>query len=185
MSTGSRTIDDLVARIRAGDRAACDELVRREYSAVYRFLLHLARDVEVAADLTQDTFRTAWEKLPQFQGDSTVASWLHRIAYNKFADTARRRQLDRTWQESQADRPPAPETPSPADVACDSESSARLYQAVTQLPQDQRIIIVLHYFQSLSLRETAEVLGEPIGTVKWRASAALSALRTTFAVEPT
>lgn len=185
MASSSPHHDDLVVRIRAEDRHACDELVLREYTAVYRFLLHLTGNSEAAADLTQDTFRVAWEKLAQFQGGSTVATWLHRIAYNRFVDAKRRQRLDRSWQETQADRPPVPDFASPVERAAALENAERLYEAVARLPPDQRITIVLHYFQNLSLRETAEVLGEPIGTTKWRASAALESLRAAFAVDAT
>jgi RNA polymerase sigma-70 factor, ECF subfamily len=182
MLPGSHRTNDLISRIRAGDRAACEEFVRREYSAVYRFLRYLTNNSESAADLTQETFQTAWERLEQFHGRSTVASWLHRIAYNKFVDARRRLQLDRAWQDRQRSKLPVRQALSPADAACANENSERLYEAVTQLPQEQRTVIVLHYFQSLSLRETAEVLGEPVGTVKWRASAALQVLRDTSAI---
>ena len=78
----------LVNDLRAGRRDACAELVRAHYQAVYRFLVHLTRDVHRAEDLTQETFAAAWEKRATFEGRSTPATWLHRIAYTKFIDAS-------------------------------------------------------------------------------------------------
>src|SRR5947208_11776814 len=100
MSRGPQPADDSIARILAGDRAACEELVRQTYAGVYRFLLHLTSDPDMAADFTQDTFRAAWQKLGEFDGRASIASWLHRIAYNRFVDAYRKQRRDRTMREN-------------------------------------------------------------------------------------
>src|SRR5436309_8441585 len=79
----------LLHNLRAGRPEACAELVRGHYQTVYRFLAHLTRDVHQAEDLTQETFAAAWEKIATFRGRSTLATWLHRIAYTKFIDARR------------------------------------------------------------------------------------------------
>ena len=79
----------LLKSLRAGRSEAFAELVRGHYQAVYRFLVHMVRDVHRAEDLTQETFATAWERIATFQGRSTLATWLHRIAYTKFVDGQR------------------------------------------------------------------------------------------------
>src|SRR6186997_2887249 len=91
---------ELMDRIRSGDRAACEELVRANYVSVYRFLLNLTGDSEMAANCTQDTFRIAWQKLADFGGRSSIASWLHRIAYNQFIDVYRKNRRERGLQEN-------------------------------------------------------------------------------------
>src|SRR5436305_14025797 len=78
-----------VRNLRAGRPEACAELVRAHYPAVYRFLVHLTRDVHQAEDLTQEAFAAAWEKIATFQGRAALATWLHRIAYTKFIDARR------------------------------------------------------------------------------------------------
>jgi DNA-directed RNA polymerase specialized sigma24 family protein len=65
-----------------GRREACAGLVRVHYQAVYRLLVHLTRDAHQAEDLTQETFAAAWEKIGRFQGNASLATWLHRIAYS-------------------------------------------------------------------------------------------------------
>src|SRR5215207_6055065 len=82
----------LLADIRAGRREACAALIQAHYQGIYRFLLHLTRDVALAEDLTQETFATVWEKLHLFAGRSSLSTWLHRIAYGKFVDVRRRTQ---------------------------------------------------------------------------------------------
>jgi RNA polymerase sigma-70 factor (ECF subfamily) len=183
MSLDREPAERLVARFMSGDRAACEEVVRRDYAAVYRFLLHLTSDAELAADLTQETFRTAWEKLAQFHGRSTVKSWLHRIAYNKFVDAHRkacREQFAREsmqWEAAERHELPA------WRAAHARESALRLQELVQQLADDQRAVVALHYFEGFSLQETATIVEQPVGTVKWRISAALRALREVIDVE--
>jgi RNA polymerase sigma-70 factor (ECF subfamily) len=183
MSSGESTTPGLVARIRAGDRDACEELVHREYAAVYRFLLQLTSDSHAAADLTQETFRAAWQKLPQFNEHSSIASWLHRIAYNQFIDFYRRQRRERQLQGQMQTESCACDESLPWNAAAAGDSARYLLDAVERLPDNQRTLIILHYFEGLSLRETAEVVGEAIGTVKWRVHAALRTLRTLIDIE--
>jgi RNA polymerase sigma-70 factor, ECF subfamily len=168
----------LMGEVAAGRREACAELVHRHYEGVYRFLLHLARDPDLAADLTQETFATAWAKADQFRGDASPATWLHRIAYAKFIDARRGRsraamlvaRLGRSHREA--------EEVDPLGGLLADESARRLYEAVQALEDEaDRAAVVLHYWQGLSFRAMAEVLGEPVGTVKWRVSRALGRLR--------
>src|SRR3954462_13007108 len=79
----------LIRRIRGGDRAACAELVRDHYARGYQLLARLTRDSHAAEDLCQETFAAAWTKIRTFAGNSTLATWLHRIAYRRFVDWSR------------------------------------------------------------------------------------------------
>ena len=165
----------LLNSLRAGRSEAFAELVRGHYQAVYRFLLHLTRDVHQAEDLTQETFATAWERIATFQGRSTLATWLHRIAYTKFIDGQRSERRVATLHErlTSPAHPPA----DPLDTAMAVDEARRLYQALDGLEPADRTVLVLHYLQGLSYREMALVLDEPTGTVKWRTSEALNCLR--------
>jgi RNA polymerase sigma factor (sigma-70 family) len=168
---------ELIDRIRSGDRAACEELVRANYVAVYRFLLNLTGDPEMASDCTQDTFRIAWQKLADFAGRASLASWLHRIAYNRFIDVYRKDRRERGLQEDfQLEQASVSRDTLPCAAAV-GDTSQYLSEAVKRLPNEQRAIIALHYFEGLSLTDTAAVVGEPVGTVKWRLSTALQRLR--------
>jgi RNA polymerase sigma-70 factor (ECF subfamily) len=171
----------VLSDLRACRADACAEVVRAHYQAVYRFLVHLTRDVHQAEDLTQETFATAWEKRATFRGHSAIATWLHRIAYAKFID-ARRQQRRTAGVLQRLDNPTAAPLDPVERVAADDEAE-RLYQALHRLSAPERTVLVLHYLQGLSYREMAAVLDEPSGTVKWRTAEALNQLRATLGHE--
>jgi len=166
----------LARRVRGGDRAACNELIHAHHAALYRFLLHLARDAHAAEDLTQETFAAAWRNIGGFRGRASLSTWLHRIAYTKFVDWNRRSRRVRPHGPDAADELSNP-GPGPLDKASDGEWAGRLARAVERLDEPAREVVVLHYFQGLSYRQMSHVLGQPSGTVKWRLSAALERLR--------
>jgi RNA polymerase sigma-70 factor (ECF subfamily) len=165
----------LVSDLRAGRPEACAAVVRAHYQTVYRFLVHLTRDVHQAEDLTQETFAAAWEKSTTFQGRSTLATWLHRIAYTKYIDARRARRRAAGTLE----RLPRPSTSpaGPLDTVSADDEAQRLYRTLDGLSAPERTLLVLHYLQGLSYREMAAVLDEPTGTVKWRTAEALNRLR--------
>jgi RNA polymerase sigma-70 factor (ECF subfamily) len=150
-------------------------LVRGHYQAVYRLLLHLTRDAHRAEDLTQETFAKAWRVIGSFQGKASLGTWLHRIAYTKFLDAQRTRQRDDATRERLV-RPHAGSV-DPFEAAAADDESRRLHQALAALEPSERVVLVLHYLQDLSYAEMADVLEEPVGTVKWRTHAALGRLR--------
>jgi RNA polymerase sigma-70 factor (ECF subfamily) len=165
----------LLNDLRAGRSEACGEVIRGHYQAVYRFLVHMTRDVHEAEDLTQETFAAAWQQIGAFEGRSTLATWLHRIAYTKFIDAQRAVRRNARLRE----RLPGSQMSSddPLDSVTADDESRRLYQAMQGLENSDRTLIVLHYLQGLSYREMSSVLDEPTGTLKWRTSEALNRLR--------
>ena len=165
----------LLSQLRAGRPEACAELVRTHYQAVYRFLVHLTRDVHQAEDLTQETFAAAWERIATFQGRAALATWLHRIAYTKCIDAQRAERRDADLRARLASPQVSPADP--LDVLVADDEARRLYRALHRLDAPERTPLVLHYLQGLSYREMASVLDEPIGTVKWRTAEALNRLR--------
>ena len=175
---------ELLEGIRAGRREACARLIHEHYEAIYRFLLHLARDAAEAEDLTQETFAAAWEKIAAFEGRSALGTWLHRIAYGKFVDARRAGRRSAVLAERLRRRGPAA-SPCPLTAAVQDDESRRLYAALERVDPTERVVLVLHYLQGLSYREMAEVTGEPAGTLKWRTSLALDRMRTLLMAEET
>jgi len=164
--------------IRSGDRAACAELVHAHYAAVYAFLAHVTGDRALAEDLTQETFAAAWTGISTFRGEASLRTWLHGIAYRKFVDAKRRSKLaERAVDHIRASAAGGDGEKGPAEAASRDELAQAICRAIGELDGDGRTTIVLHYFQGLSFDEMAEVLGRPIGTVKWQTSQALKALR--------
>ena len=169
----------LIDRAVAGDANACAALVRAHYASVYRLLVHLTRgDAHLAEDLCQDTFAVVWAKLATFTGGSALATWVHRIAYRRFLDSRRAARKGRARPDENdgtaRDRD-AVDGPLAASVA--GEEAAALHAAIDRLQPADRQAIAMHYLSGLSYREIAAITDEPLGTVKWRTSAALGRLR--------
>jgi RNA polymerase sigma-70 factor, ECF subfamily len=168
----------LLKRIRRGEREACEEFVRGHYRAVYGFQAHLCRDVHLAEDLTQETFAAAWSGLGSFAGRSSFKTWLCRVAYHKFIDAKRRglvhAEKAREFQQFYASQI---QDHTVGEGLMAAERNRLLHDAVSELEEDDRLIITLHYLQDLSYREMASVLGKPTGTLKWLTSQALQRLR--------
>lgn len=172
------TEQELLSRIRQGDRAAREELVIGYYRRVYAMLTHLARDTHLAEDLTQETFASVWSSIDRFSGRSSLATWLYQIAYHKLVD-AKRRDLLQAEKAEEFYRHYGAQIQK--DTALEGlaagEYHRQLIEAVGELEEDDRLVIALHYFQELSYRDMASVLGRPAGTVKWQTSQALQHLK--------
>jgi RNA polymerase sigma-70 factor (ECF subfamily) len=170
-------VELLCERARSGDKAAASELVQQFYQRIFAYFRRLCGSEEDAADLTQKTFSKAWTSLVSYQGRSSFSTWLHGIAHHVYVDWRRKpnrndAQSDQWWEGRAA------EGPSPAEDAAARELSHQLYFWVDRLEEDQKQAVHLHYYQGLSLSETAEVLGTPTSTLKYRLRGALDFLRT-------
>ncbi|MDP9360404.1 MAG: sigma-70 family RNA polymerase sigma factor [Acidobacteriota bacterium] len=155
----------LLAAIRGGDRSAAEELVDRTYPSVFASLFRLCGDRELAADLTQETYRKAWEALPGFDGRSQFFTWLYRIGYTTFLNHVRRRRLMKSLDEE--DAPEMPDrAPSAEEVLSDAEEGERLRSAVLLLPEDLRFTVTAHFWGGLAVKEIAAI--EKITTVAIR-----------------
>jgi len=158
-----------------GDVDAVTDLIDLFYGKVFAFLRRLTANDADAADLTQRTFGKVWEALPGFAGRSSLSSWIHSIAYHTYVDW--RRANHRTEARSPewwADR--RCQSPTPDELALRSDLAAALYASVDQLEPDLRDTVHLHYYQELSLEETAEAMGVAASTVKYRLRQALDEL---------
>ena len=165
-----------IGQARGGNPEACEELIHRHLGDVYRFLLHLSGDADLAEDLTQETFAAAWAGLGTFRGESGFGTWLYRIARRKWIDAGRSGKR-RESLILRREPPTLIDTRDPIEPMLRDERDRWLVEAVQALEGADREVIVLHYFQDLSLRDVAAVRGEPVGTVKWRTGRALGRLR--------
>lgn len=155
----------LLAAIREGNAEAAEELVERTYSAIFASLFKMCGDGDLAADLTQETYRKAWGALPSFDGRSQLFTWLYRIAYTTFLNHIRRPQRMTSIDEPEAvdvrdERPRADE------LLAEAEEAEHLRSAVMQLPDDLRFTVTAHFWGGLAVKEIAAI--EKITTVAIR-----------------
>lgn len=167
-----------------GDVEAFNQLVRLYESRVYNLCYRMLGDADAAADVAQDTFISAYRNLHRFRG-GVFRSWLLRIATNACYDALRARKrrpavsLDAA-QEGDDDGPafdiPDP-SESPDDAALRRELAAAIQRGIDQLPDDQRVVVILSDVQGLAYEEIAAVTNTNLGTVKSRLSRARARLR--------
>ena len=169
----------LIERARKGDRVAAGQLIDDFHARIYAYLRRLTGDAIDAEDLTQQTFAKAWQSLETFAGRSTVSAWLHGIAYHTFADWLRRKRPVESRTEDWWDACPDPFEPF-AELA-ERDTTASVWQSVDALPNDLRQTVHLHYFQELTLQETADALGIAVSTVKFRVNTAIGQLQKSLA----
>ena len=174
---------ELIARVRAGDRAAIETLVRRYNRVLYRTARAILRDDTEAEDVVQETYIGALRGLESFRGDSSLGTWLVRIAANEAL--MRRRRLARQSQvipmdsegqemleETVADLHAGPER-----EAMNSEMRRALESGIDALPDLYRTVFVLRAVEELTVEETAAALDLPEATVRTRFFRARGLLR--------
>ncbi len=142
---------ELVAKFRAGERRAFDELVRRHQASIQRLSLRFLRDAEEARDLAQRAFVQAFERLETFRGEASFRTWVYRITVNLALSQVRKHRpmmepLKETAAEEESGR-------------ADDKTLQRLRAAVEKLPPKQRLCVELRSFEDLSFREVAEIVG--------------------------
>ncbi len=172
--------ETLCTRAGVGDLAAASELVGLHYEQIFAYFRRLCGHEDDAADLTQKTFFKVWVSLGSYQRRSRFSTWLHGIAHHVYVDWRREKNFadgrsDQWWESCAADGP------SPFEDASERDAARQLYALVDQLDDDARETIHLHYYQELSLAETAEVMVVSTGTVKYRLRGALDLLRSRLA----
>jgi RNA polymerase sigma-70 factor (ECF subfamily) len=150
---------ETVARARAGDLEAFEELVRTHQADVYRLAIQLVRDPPTAEDVAQEAFLRAYRSFRRFRGQAKFSTWLFRITRNCAVDAIRRRErLRRMDREALADEEFRP----------DLSLRASLERAIEGLPPDLREPFVLIEVLGLSYTEASTVLSVVPGTLKSR-----------------
>ncbi len=170
-----------------GDSAAFGELVRRNGDSLLGYLKRICRNREQAEDLFQETFSRVHEQAHKLRG-SQFKSWLYTIATRAAMDGFRRAKRMRAVSlnrnlDCDGDKCPEPGAVAPADDCHDpsqevvkAEQKELVRQALESLPARQKVTLVMAYYQGLSYREVATVLGCSVGTVKTQMFRALRTL---------
>jgi RNA polymerase sigma-70 factor (ECF subfamily) len=164
---------ELLARIRAGERAAAEALVDANYRRIYAYLCRCSGDPAGAEDLTQETFRKAWSALAGFDGRSSISTWLHRIAYTTFLNSIRGPRPVPLPD----DPPPLPDpAPGADEVVGRREEESALRRAVLALPEALRFTVTARYWGEMSVSEIAAVEKITVVAVRKRLAKALALL---------
>jgi len=176
-----------LARLRAGDEAAFEALVRDEGGRLLARARTLLQDEEDARDVVQEAFLSAYRALDRFDGRSTLSTWLHRIVINaalmrlrrrkrrpevaiedllpEFGRDGRRLGLESAWEETAE------------DAAEREELREQVRDRIERLPEPYRTVLLLRDIEGLDTQETARVMGISTGLVKVRLHRARQALR--------
>ncbi len=163
----------LVRRCQQGDREAFGLLVARHDKRVYALVarvLGLGATADDVDDVAQEVFIQAWRALPKFRQDARFSTWLYRIATNmaikqwhrnkRRAQTVSEEELPNTVRAALAIMELGPE-----DVAAQRARDKALRTAIDQLPEKQRTVILLHYFEEYTCEDIGALLGCSVGTV--------------------
>jgi RNA polymerase sigma-70 factor (ECF subfamily) len=168
----------LVERVRGGDVAAYDELVRRHLRRAHAVAFRLLGHREDAEDLVQDAFIQALDKIDSFDSTRPFAPWFFRILTNRGLNARQSRAL-RTVSEIPDDT--AAHGESPETSAEREELRTRLRSAVAALPERQQLIVQLFEIDGWTSGEIAASLGIAEGTVRWHVHDARRTLRDALA----
>ncbi|MCD4824782.1 MAG: sigma-70 family RNA polymerase sigma factor [Phycisphaerae bacterium] len=181
---------DLIRQCQAGKSEAFAELVVRYQDRVYNIIFRMCNRQADADELTQETFLKAFEKLDQFQGGSRFYTWLFRIATNLTLSHRRRGRTvkfhplagtdDDCGQEmanAQTAEIAARRNPAPEAAAMRKETSSRVTEALNELEDDYRMVVILRDVDNMNYEQISEALGVPTGTVKSRLYRARRTLR--------
>jgi RNA polymerase sigma-70 factor (ECF subfamily) len=175
LNHGSAEDPELVRAAKGGDLQAFEELVERHRDKIYARAYSVVRNEEQAVDLSQEAWVKAWQRLEQFQGDASFATWITRIAINLCLDHLRRRKrhptdsLDALNEDSGGvERYMPAVTVNPTERLERQELRARIDAAMDKLSDVHRTVLVLHEFEHMEYKKIAETMGCSIGTVMSR-----------------
>jgi RNA polymerase sigma-70 factor (ECF subfamily) len=182
----------LVERLKAGEEAAYETLLGRFQQPIYNLCYRLVNDPSDAADVTQDVFLKVFRSIDHFRGQSTLKTWIYRIAvneaynYRRWFSRHRRQevgleedeQTSRPWLESISD--PARD---PYELALNEERHQLIETCLREINADFRTAVILRDLEELSYEEIADVLQISLGTVKSRILRGRESLRRVLAAQ--
>jgi len=171
----------LVRRMCDADETALGALYDRWMRSLYSLVFHLLKDANDAEDVVEETFWQAWRKASSYEPSrGAVSTWLltigRRRALDRLRAKGRRREQSLSGDSNVLADVPSP-APDPLQAVEGSERRRHLLTALNALPEEQRQVLDLGYFQGLSQTEIAEATGQPLGTVKTRMRLAMQKLR--------
>ena len=160
---------ELVQQSRAGDASAFAALVEAHQSAVFGTVLRLVYDREVAAEVSNRAFFKAYEHLASFDESRPLRAWLLRIAANEALNEMRTRRRDAAHAfggaAAEIELEQVSGAPDPGEIVGRRERNTAVRDAVTRLPEPQRVAVVLRYFADLTYADIAELTQQSVNNV--------------------
>jgi len=170
----------LIRRMCDADETALGALYDRWVRSLYSLVFHLLKDADEAEDVVEETFWQAWRKASSYEPSrGAVSTWLLTIGRRRALDRlrAKGRRREESMSQSGVLADVASSAPDPLQAAEESERRSQVRAALRELPDEQRSVLELGYFQGLSQAEIADMTGQPLGTVKTRMRLAMQKLR--------
>jgi RNA polymerase sigma-70 factor (ECF subfamily) len=175
LNISTATDEVLVKAAQKGEMAAFEELVARHRDKIYARAFSMLRNEDDAIDLSQEAWVKGWQRLVQFQGEASFATWMTRIVINLCLDQLRKQKRVKSESIDQMDE----ETggverqlpiinPNPTEGLERGELRQRIDKALAQLSHEHRTVLILHEFEELEYKLIAKKMGCSIGTVMSR-----------------
>lgn len=145
---------------------------------IYRFLLRLCQDADLASDLTQETLTQGWQRRDQLRNPDALRTWLLRIAHNRFREHIRQRDKTRShgWEPLSESTLPCSD-PLPEKLSADQELGKQIWDAMSELPARQNQVLHLRVVEQLATNEIAEILNINAQAVRSNLAAARKSMR--------
>lgn len=175
----------LLEKARKGDVDAFGMLIKEHEKKAFNIAYRFLKNPEDAQDITQEAFLRAFRSIKKFKGNSSFSTWLYRIINNTCIDFIRAKQnkvsdsIDKTinYDGEELELQIPSDKNDPVELTETSEISALMKSVLAELPDDQKMAIVLRDIQGFSYQEIAEITGVGMGTVKSRINRARLALK--------
>ena len=179
--------DNLISRAKEGDQNAQGKVVQLWYKRIYNFSFKFFMDHDLAMEVSQKTFISMCKNLPSLQENARFKSWLYKIAVNYCREEARKKKIgralpfDAVWNHDAEDSPhwesSSQRLDSPERQLQHRELTEILQEALMEINEEQREVVIMKEYEGLKFREIAEVLNISENTVKSRMYYGLDGLR--------
>lgn len=171
---------ELIARLQKRDEAAFEELIRQYEKKVYTLCFRMCGNSEDAEEAAQDAFLALWRGIDRFRQESSLSTWIYRLATNACIDTLRRRKKQSgsvSLDDEELFVDAVDTSPQPQETVEHCEAQELLQEGLSALPEEYRKVLILREIEGLSYTEIAESASIELGTVKSRISRGRSLLR--------
>ena len=176
---------ELIARLQARDEAAFEELIRQYEKKVYSLCARMCGNAEDAEEAAQDAFLALWRGIDRFRQESSLSTWIYRLASNACIDLMRRKKKGAgsvSLDDEELFVDAVDPAPQPHEEAERRETQRLLQEGLLSLPAEYRSILLLREIEGLSYSEISAALDLELGTVKSRISRGRTLLRNFLSV---